>query len=128
MDEIKLKPCPFCGGEATVAGIYSSNGTKFFVACTVCGIETPRIFRTRETAAKVWGHRVNTAENPMLTREELAQMQGEPVWIVWPDGRIKSKWWLVGSIDWMDMFLDWGGALDKECGKTWQAYRHKKEG
>ena len=59
-----------------------------------------------------------------LTLEELRQMDGEPVWIVWPDGRIKSQWWIVGSLEWHNMdFFDPYTPCD--YGKTWLAYRHK---
>ena len=34
-EEIKLKPCPFCGGEA-----YFPTITKTFIECKSCGLET----------------------------------------------------------------------------------------
>lgn len=46
MDEIKLKPCPFCGGEAAYI-IYSNyercttHGWQFGIKCTNCMIELP---------------------------------------------------------------------------------------
>ena len=46
MDEIKLKPCPFCGGKAEY--IINSNyerctthGWQFGIKCTNCMIELP---------------------------------------------------------------------------------------
>ena len=35
MQEIKLEPCPFCGGEAVV---HVNDGVK--VICTKCGVST----------------------------------------------------------------------------------------
>lgn len=64
------------------------------------------------------------ANNAPLTLDELRKMDGEPVWIVWPDGRIKSKWWIVDNYDWHMMEFD-----DRnDYGKTWVAYRHKAGG
>lgn len=60
-----------------------------------------------------------------LTAEELMKINGEPVWIVWPDGRIKSNWYITGSARWIDMFIDWDGSLFRDYGEIWLAYRHK---
>ena len=62
-----------------------------------------------------------------LTLDELRKMDGDPVWVVWPDGRIKSQWFIVGSTFWIDMFVEWDGTLSKDYGKTWLAYSQKKE-
>ena len=59
-----------------------------------------------------------------LTLEELRQMDGESVWIVWPDGRIKSQWWIVKSPDWYLMEFD-DPIAEKRYGSVWIAYRHK---
>ena len=59
-----------------------------------------------------------------LTIEELRQMNGESVWIVWPDGRIKSQWWIVNSTDWYLMEFD-DPFQEKRYGSIWVAYRHK---
>ena len=62
--------------------------------------------------------------NEPLSLEQLRQMDGEPVWIVWPDGRIDSRWWIVGNHDWHLMeFFDPYAVPD--YGKTWIAYRRK---
>lgn len=63
--------------------------------------------------------------NPrQLTIEDLRQMDGEPVWMVWSDGRIKSKWWIVGSCDWLAMDFD-DPIMVKRYGSDWVTYRHK---
>ena len=63
-----------------------------------------------------------------LTIEELKKLEGEPVWMEWTDGRIQSRWWLVGSHEWNVMEFD-DPIMEKNYGKTWVAYCHKpKEG
>lgn len=65
--------------------------------------------------------------NKALTLDELRQMAGEPVWVVWTDGRIESKWWIVNSGWWMDMFWDDHGNISNDYGTVWLAYRQKPE-
>lgn len=65
--------------------------------------------------------------NEPLTLDELLKMDGEPVWVVWPDGRIKSQWFIISSTFWIEMFQEWDGTLSKDYGKTWLAYRQKPE-
>lgn len=64
-------------------------------------------------------------ENNPLTFEELRNMKGEPVWIVWPDGRIASQWWIVGSARWHMMEFDDDGQRD--YGTNWIAYRRNPD-
>lgn len=59
-----------------------------------------------------------------LTLEELQKMVGEPVWMVWPDNRIRSRWWIVGSHEWYMMEFD-DPNMVKRYGSVWVAYRHK---
>ena len=64
-------------------------------------------------------------ENPApLTAEELQKMGGQPVWIVWPDGRIKSQWWIVNSGSWYTMELD-DDFSNGTYGERWIAYRQQ---
>lgn len=65
--------------------------------------------------------------NDPLTLDELKKMDGEPVWVVWLDGRLRSRWHIVGSSLWIEMFIEWDGAFSPDYGKTWLAYRHKTE-
>ena len=65
--------------------------------------------------------------NKALTLDELRKMDGEPVWVVWPDGRIKSQWFIISSTFWIEIFQEWDGTLSKDYGKTWLAYRQKPE-
>lgn len=50
MSEIKLKPCPFCGGEARIVG---AIGSVFWVRCTKCGAETQNEL-SQQQAAEAW--------------------------------------------------------------------------
>lgn len=54
----KLKPCPFCGGEAEVKTNYEYGKARgAFVFCIKCDM-TSRIYSTRQYAIKVWNRRV----------------------------------------------------------------------
>lgn len=58
MDEIKLKPCPFCGGDAEMQqGKYQGLNT-FYVSCCGCGAQTDHEY-AEEFAAELWNGRVN---------------------------------------------------------------------
>jgi len=77
-----LKPCPFCGGEASSKGIVRHAISKepnawwedgspvedaFFCNCIVCGANNQNIiggFQTEEKAIEAW----NTRKNPEATR------------------------------------------------------------
>ena len=65
MPEIKLKPCPFCGGRGR---IMRAGNNAYVVRCKECGTQTPRSFikdwhRNKYIAqgndAGAWNHRVD---------------------------------------------------------------------
>ena len=57
MDEIKLKPCPFCGGVAmTICDRAPSEDSLFWVRCFGCGAETS-LFNSEEEAKEAWNRR-----------------------------------------------------------------------
>lgn len=56
MTDEKLKPCPFCGGKATINGI-----TLVYIKCTKCGVETVG-YREEDEAIEAWNRRVNDDE------------------------------------------------------------------
>lgn len=61
MDEIKLKPCPFCGGDAEMQqGKYQGLRT-FYVSCLGCGARTDLEY-AEEFAADPWNERVSYFE------------------------------------------------------------------
>lgn len=56
---MKLKPCPFCGGEATIwSGPIEDDyfNTYYDVYCTECNCMTPK-FHTEESAITFWNRR-----------------------------------------------------------------------
>ena len=73
MNEIKLKPCPFCGGEAVlwdreVVG-YGKIVLTWQVFCKDCGIRTPHFYTrkgvslqmAKHSAIEAWNKRVRDA-------------------------------------------------------------------
>ena len=65
-DEIKLKPCPFCGGEAKIMkdSVYEDN--PYFVICTDKKCECYAVTnhcRTPYSAIKAWNRRVHDDSN-----------------------------------------------------------------
>ena len=60
MSEIKLKPCPFCGGEAKLLSINGIEETYYFVHCTKCSIEQRAEIESAFYAAEQWNHRVRS--------------------------------------------------------------------
>lgn len=55
----KLKPCPFCGGEASVIGRFV--GKKFYVGCKNCLIRTP-YFPIKNYVIILWNTRTKEAK------------------------------------------------------------------
>ena len=64
MSEIKLKPCPFCGGEATTVFYVG----YIYVSCEKCGATSEIVKISEEysaaekTAAEAWNRRADNAE------------------------------------------------------------------
>lgn len=58
MGRIKLKPCPFCGGEAEFCDF---DGLRF-VRCVKCRISTGYRVSNRE-AITCWNNRINDEED-----------------------------------------------------------------
>ena len=53
VNEVKLKPCPFCGGEAKIISGYG----KYAVTCKGCYAMAPNTY-TEGDAAKAWNKRI----------------------------------------------------------------------
>lgn len=58
MAEIKLKPCPFCGGEAKlrVSGGCDGEDCLVWAYCVKCGADSA-LLDTAEEAAEAWNRR-----------------------------------------------------------------------
>lgn len=68
--------------------------------------------------------------NRPLTREELQTMEGEPVWIAWPDAPEKSRWCLIDGYngDYLLFRGEYGEHVRwDEMGTVWLAYRSRPE-
>ena len=79
MSEIKLKPCPFCGGEARIA---SEGGTVVLATCKKCHVETQGVsisaeYCANEKAAEEWNRRINQPPKAHWTREDVTSYDGE---------------------------------------------------
>lgn len=78
----RLKPCPFCGGEARLR-YFKPLG---WVQCKKCGATSAAVSDYyeetdgKEQAVAAWNRRAQP-ENEPLTLSELRGMGGEPVWI-----------------------------------------------
>ena len=55
MQEIKIKPCPFCGGDAELQSA-DFKGAVWFVVCHKCEIKT-FFFSSPAKAARRWNRR-----------------------------------------------------------------------
>ena len=57
MSEIKLKPCPFCGGKAKLVYYYPF---RYYVSCVVCAAATVAL-PSEEAAINTWNRRSDNA-------------------------------------------------------------------
>lgn len=62
MEEIKLKPCPFCGGHAEIVDNSRYIPGTYFVSCRWCGARTDYEGR-KENVAELWNGRVEPNGN-----------------------------------------------------------------
>lgn len=58
MDEVKLKPCPFCGGEASIVTMHNENLSwiRYKAVCGICLAETS-MHEKWKMAKAVWNRR-----------------------------------------------------------------------
>lgn len=52
----KLKPCPFCGGEAKIERIAEEQETLYYAMC-ICCCATNGAYHSKEKAAAAWNRR-----------------------------------------------------------------------
>lgn len=86
MSDERLKPCPFCGGEATVVG-----HNIFFVKCTNCEIET-LLYRHKDRAVEYWNTR-----KPMERIVEMLEDKFVSTWDCGYEGGYKDA--IVDAIE-----------------------------
>lgn len=61
----EVKPCPFCGGEATIIDHWPDEPTGFIVRCMRCGMETPHFEDDNaEAAVNFWNRRAEEPKEP----------------------------------------------------------------
>ena len=61
-----LKPCPFCGGKASVWEQTSYNNKRFFfILCQRCAARTG-MQETRNEAIAAWNWRVSNEQQPLV--------------------------------------------------------------
>lgn len=60
----KLKPCPFCGGEAIIVhvGRSGSRVTCKYCYCSTAFVSISTIYSCDEKAAEAWNRRVERSE------------------------------------------------------------------
>jgi len=145
MNEIELKPCPFCGKFDTVV-IGTEYPNVFYVACRGakggCGAHTV-ISEKKATAVFWWNKRAEPSNEP-LTFDELKLMYKKSIYIECID-KTHYKECTYTEIDyiqketdglgivWTSWVRQWSEAgLMKwdwdfeDYGITWLAYLHKK--
>lgn len=54
---MKLKPCPFCGGEARIDRNIFAFPTSYSVICKICEAES-EVFNTEKEVIEAWNRRV----------------------------------------------------------------------
>lgn len=84
---MKLKPCPFCGGEAQINERYRSgtpNRKMYWVSCKACGIsqqhDNTSGYRYRSKAIEKWNRRkpmeeiITKLESHFMAEENIISM------------------------------------------------------
>ncbi len=68
MIDDKLKPCPFCGGEAEMTG--SCFAEIYHIDCSECGFGTCD-FTIKSEATEKWNRRIKKVEGDEMTDEQM---------------------------------------------------------
>lgn len=87
MSDKKLKPCPFCGGEAKVMG--SDSDPFFMVVCLKCGLKAKWYHDLRDEATIHWNER-----NYPVFPDSSKEMPSVPEW-----QENKAVAWLIVELD-----------------------------
>ena len=132
MSELKLLPCPFCGGEARLRYLKPLG----WVQCKKCGATSAAVSDYYEEtdgkgqAVAAWNRRAQP-ENEPLTLSELRGMGGEPVWIQESAPYTFAGYKILCSPvvdEYEDVCFEGGDRYySHDYGKAWLAYRAKPE-
>lgn len=122
---MKLKPCPFCGGEAVcVKGFVGVNVFKCKKCGAIVSFNNDYYNTHKDKAFKAWNRRYEPPNEP-LTLDELRQMDGDPVWVTSAIGE-RPMWYIV-DVEESDLKNPWDRTtlekLDK--GHPYKAYRRR---
>lgn len=79
MPELKLKPCPFCGGEAYLLNMANC---MVYVKCKSCKAETGGVhieagYCANDKAVEVWNRRAEETSTPIPSKEEALEPEYE---------------------------------------------------
>ena len=74
----KLKPCPFCGGEAYIAHRRDERFWNYYCGCVDCGVETLGHDRKKE-AIEAWNRRPSPWHTGTPTEEGWYLVQYEDI-------------------------------------------------
>ena len=140
---VKLRECPFCGGEALLRERYINgvaNTKHYRRECRHCKATFSHWFRSVKKADEAWNRRAQPENEPItndaLTRDELYYLDGEPLYVM--DGEGHECYCVVNTknedcIDneagaWCFEFYDMTGDGKHGLHKIgWRAYRTKPE-
>lgn len=93
----KLKPCPFCGGEANLYSAGLTITKIYAVACMKCKVQYPPIFADEDMAIEAWNKRTETHEERTETNifDKETRIKNCTVQILenTETGKISIGWW-----------------------------------
>lgn len=83
MSNIKLKPCPFCGGVARITTNVTYNGA-IRACCTKCHasgdlVKLSAEYAAADIAAAEWNQRTDQPPKARWTREDVTTYDGEKI-------------------------------------------------
>lgn len=73
--DVKLKPCPFCGGDAEERASGSPSSRKWEIVCTKCGCKT---FKTVASPSHIeaWNRRIDEPPEGTALVDEFGEVVG----------------------------------------------------